>query len=130
MANRATGTFDVKLEPQAPADKAKEANVGRMSIDKRYHGDLEGIGLGEMLAYMVPQNSGGYVAIERVTGSLCGRKGAFTLQHEGIMTRGDGKLEVVILPDSGTEQLTGLSGKMTINIVDGKHLYEMKFSLP
>jgi hypothetical protein len=121
MDYRASGTFEVKLAPLAP---------GRMSIDKQFHGDLEATSTGEMLtAATEVKGSAGYVAIERVTGTLRGRAGAFTLQHSGTMTRGVAQLSVTVVPDSGSGQLVGLAGKMTINIADGKHSYEFEYTL-
>jgi hypothetical protein len=129
MATRATGTFDVKLTPQAADDKA-DVSVGRMSIDKRFHGDLDAVSKGQMLAAMTEvKDSAGYVAMERVTGTLGGRSGGFTLQHSGTMTRGAPHLSVTVVPDSGTGQLAGLTGTMTIDIVGGKHLYEFEYTL-
>jgi hypothetical protein len=130
-SNRIKGSFEVKLAPQTPSEPAKSANLGRMTLDKRFHGDLDAGSQGEMLAFMTAtEGSAGYVAIERVTGSLCGRKGSFVLQHNGIMARGKPQLTVAVVPDSGTEQLTGLSGTMKIDIVDGKHFYEFEYALP
>jgi len=131
MTTRATGTFDVKLTPQAPDAKGDGAPVGRMTIDKQFHGDLEGTSKGEMLTAMTAvKGSAGYVAIERVTGTLRGRKGTFALQHSGIMTRGTPSLTITVVPDSGTEQLAGLAGKMAILIAaDGKHSYEFDYTL-
>ena len=122
MMNRATGTFEVKLNPQQLTDKAADTTLGRMSIDKQFHGALEAVSKGEMLSAGTGiKGSAGYVAIERVSGTLQGRSGAFVLQHSGTMTRGAAQLSVSVVPDSGTGQLVGLVGRMTINIVDGKH---------
>jgi hypothetical protein len=131
MTTRATGTFDVKLTPQASDAKDEGSPVGRMTIDKQFHGDLEGTSKGEMLTAMTAvKGSAGYVALERVTGTLGGRKGAFALQHSGIMTRGTPSLSITVVPDSGTEQLAGLAGKMAILIAaDGKHSYEFDYTL-
>ena len=125
--NHASGSFDVKLNPQPPDDSA----LGRLTIDKTFRGDLEGTSKGQMLAAStdVP-GSAGYVAMERVTGTLAGRSGAFVLQHTGTMTRGDAELSVTVVPDSGTEQLTGLTGRMTIDIVDKKHFYKFDYTIP
>ena len=129
MTKRASGTFDVKLTPQPAADSA--SGLGRMAIDKQFHGDLEGSSKGEMLAAMTGvENSAGYVALERVTASLGGRRGAFSLQHSGIMNRGRPTLTVSVVPDSGTDQLTGLTGTMTIDITGGKHFYAFEYELP
>jgi hypothetical protein len=123
----AKGTFEVKLTPQTQ-DQA--AAVGRFSIDKQFRGDLEGTSKGEMLAVSsAVQGSAGYVAMEVVSGTLQGRTGTFALQHNGIMNRGQGDLSVTVVPDSGTDQLTGLSGKMKIVIADGQHSYEFEYSL-
>lgn len=131
MATRASGTFDVKLNPQAPDDKAEGSTLGRMSIDKQFHGDLEGTGKGQMLTAVTDvKGSAGYVAIERVTGTLHGRRGSFVLQHNGMMTRGAQQLTLVVVPDSGTGQLIGLAGKMAIKIADGKHFYDFEYTLP
>ena len=128
--NRATGTFEVKLNPQKLADGAADAALGRMSIDKQFHGDLEAVSKGEMLsAGTGVKGSAGYVAIERVSGTLRGRGGAFVLQHSGTMTRGAAQLSVTVVPDSGTGQLAELAGKMTINIVDEKHFYDFEYTL-
>jgi hypothetical protein len=130
LSTRATGTFEVKLVPAAPEDKAEGATLGRMSIDKQFHGDLEGTSKGEMLSAITSvKGSAGYVAIERVSGSLQGRSGTFVLQHTGTMTRGTPALAISVVPDSGTGQLTGLAGKLTINIADGKHFYEFEYTL-
>ena len=130
MTNRASGTFEVKLNPQAPDDKVGHPTVGRMSIDKQFHGDLEATSKGQMLAVSTDvQGSAGYVAMERVTGTLHGHSGAFTLQHSGTMTRGVQQLSVTVVPDSGTGELVGLAGIMTIDIVDGEHLYGFDYTL-
>jgi len=130
MTTHATGTFEVKMTLQTPDDKAAGATVGRYSLDKQFHGDIEGASKGEMLAVgTAVKGSAGYVAMEQVTATLNGRTGTFALQHSGTMTRGSPQLSVTVVPDSGTGQLSGLSGKMTINIVDGKHLYEFEYSI-
>ncbi len=130
MMNRATGTFEVKLNPQQLTDKAADTTLGRMSIDKQFHGALEAVSKGEMLSAGTGiKGSAGYVAIERVSGTLQGRSGAFVLQHSGTMTRGAAQLSVSVVPDSGTGQLVGLVGRMTINIVDGKHLYDFEYTI-
>jgi hypothetical protein len=127
---QAKGTFDVKVAPVAE-DKADGSTLGRYSLDKQYHGDLEATAKGEMLtAGSDVKGSGAYVAVERVTGTLNGRKGSFVLVHKGTMGRGSMHLEVSIVPDSGTGQLTGISGTLNIIIADGKHSYELEYSLP
>lgn len=128
MTTHASGTFDVKMTPQATDDKA--AVVGRFSLEKQFHGDLEGTSSGEMLAIgTAVSGSAGYVAMEQVTGTLNGRTGTFALQHTGTMTRGTPELSVTVVPDSGTGQLEGLSGKLDIKITDGKHFYEFDYTL-
>jgi hypothetical protein len=123
----AAGSFEVKLTAQQTADPA----VGRMMIDKEYHGDLEATAKGEMLSAMTEvKGSAGYVAIEHVTGTLNGRTGGFMLQHSGTMNRGTPQLSVSVVPDSGTGQLAGLTGKMDIIINAGKHSYEFEYMLP
>jgi hypothetical protein len=130
MALHAKGTFDVKVAPVAE-DKADGSTLGRYSLDKQYHGDLEATSKGEMLtAGTDVKGSAGYVAIERVTGTLGGRKGSFVLQHTGTMNRGTPTLTVSVVPDSGTDELAGLTGTLTIIIADGKHSYDFEYSLP
>jgi hypothetical protein len=128
---QANGPFDVKLTQQSAAPGIEPANLGRMTIDKQFHGDLEAASLGEMLSAMGQvQGSAGYVAIERVTGTLHGRQGSFVLQHYGIMDRGAPQLTITVVPDSGTDALAGLRGTMQIQIEDGKHSYVFDYSLP
>ena len=126
---KAAGPFDVKMIPQD--DKATDG-VARMLIDKQYHGDLEGTGKGQMLTGGISATkSGAYVAIEKFTGTLHGRSGSFVLHHTGIMTRGTPDLTILIAPDSGSGELEGITGKMTINIAaDGKHSYDLEYTLP
>lgn len=127
---QANGTFDVKLEPQHPSDQAQSAKLGRMTIDKQFSGDLEAASTGEMLAAMTGvEGSAGYVALERVRGTLHGRRGSFWLQHNGLMARGVQQLEITVVPDSGTEELVGLAGKMAILIENGEHRYEFTYTL-
>ena len=128
MTNQATGTFEVKLTPQTDSP---DAPVGRMSIDKQFEGDLAGTSNGQMLMASSPsvKGSAGYVAIEKVTGTLNGHHGSFYLQHTGTMTRGVGELTITVIPDSGTDELAGLQGKMNIIIADRKHSYEFDYEL-
>lgn len=132
MSEHAKGAFDVKVVPQKPDTQiARAANLARLTIDKRFHGDLEGISKGEMLATQtdVP-GSAGYVALERVTGALKGRNGSFVLQHSATMTRGTPVSAISVVPDSGTGELRGISGKMTITVAsDGTHSYEFDFKI-
>jgi hypothetical protein len=128
VTNRASGTFEVKLNPQE--DNVGDPTVGRMSIDKQFHGDLEATSKGQMLAAMAEvKGSAGYVAMERVIGTLHGHSGTFALQHSGTMTRGTPGLIINVVPDSGTGQLVGLTGKMAINIIDKKHFYDFEYTL-
>jgi hypothetical protein len=128
----ATGPFEVKIDPQPPDEKGGGAAIGRMLLDKQFHGDLEATSKGTMLAAGTgaKNSSGGYVALEIVTGSLKGRTGTFVLQHSATMNRGVPNLSVTVVPDSGTGQLTGLAGKMNIIIADGKHTYDFEYTLP
>lgn len=128
--SRATGPFEVSLKPLPTDQDAGSEMIGRMSIDKQFHGDLDGTSKGQMLTGGTAiRNSAGYVAIEQVTGTLKGRKGSFILQHTGIMNRGIPSLVITIVPDSGTEQLEGLRGTMAIKIEGGKHSYDLNYTL-
>jgi Protein of unknown function (DUF3224) len=126
----AQGPFDVKINPLDAYNRDEGAALSRMSIDKQFHGDLEATSKGEMLATMdKATQSGGYVAIERVTGTLGGKKGSFVLQHSSTMRRGQPKQNVSVAPGSGTGELTGLSGSLIINIAaDGAHSYDFEYS--
>lgn len=127
---RATGIFDVSLKTLPMDNDPGTQLLGRMSIDKQFHGDLEGTSKGQMLTGgTIIKNSAGYVAIERVVGSLKGRKGSFILQHTGAMNRGEPSLVITVVPDSGTDQLEGLKGTMKIDINAGKHSYEIDYIL-
>ena len=132
MSQRATGSFDVKVTPQKPDTQiARAANLSRLTIDKRFHGDLEGISKGEMLALQTEvKGSAGYVALERVTGKLKGHSGSFVLQHSASMSRGESQAQISVVPDSATGELRGLSGKMNISVgADGTHAYEFDFKI-
>ena len=131
MSAHAKGTFEVKITPQTPDGKFEDANMGRMTIDKQFHGDLEGASKGQMLTGMTEvKGSAGYVAMERVTGTLKGRSGSFVLQHSATMNRGAPQLSITVVPDSGAGQLVGLTGKMEIIINNGKHSYDFEYTLP
>ena len=126
----AAGPFDVTVTRQD--DTSGDPLLNRMTLDKQYHGDLEGTGKGQMLtAGTEVKGSGAYVAIEKVSGTLKGRSGSFILQHTGAMAQGVPQLSVTVVPDSGTGELKGMTGKMTINIAgDGKHSYDFEYTLP
>jgi hypothetical protein len=131
MNMRARGSFEVALAPQKPDNgPAENAKLGRMSISKTFHGDLEATSHGEMLAVQGDiKGSAGYVALERVTGTLHGKNGTFVLQHNGTMNRGVPALSVTVVPDSATGELLGLAGKMEITIDGGKHSYDLQYML-
>lgn len=123
----AKGNFDVQLTPTSAPDAA----VGAMSIAKTFHGDLDGTSVGAMLAVRTPvEGSAGYVAMERVSGTLAGHKGSFALQHSGTLAQGAPTLSVSVVPDSGTDQLAGLKGTMDIIISPGRHDYVFRYTLP
>src|SRR5262245_24645635 len=127
--SEARGTFDVKVIPQA-ADDAAGGPFGRLFLDKQFHGGLEGGSKGQMLASGTGnEGSGAYVALELVTGTLDGRRGSFVLQHSGTMTKNVATMSVTVVPDSGTGELIGLAGTMTIIIADGKHSYMFAYTL-
>jgi len=127
VTTHATGTFDVKLQPQTTAEGS---TLSRLSIDKQFHGDLEAVSTGEMLAAGTEvKGSAAYVALERVTGTLHGRRGTFALQHTGIMNRGAPTLTITVVPDSGTGELAGLAGSLDITITDGKHSFTFDYTL-
>jgi hypothetical protein len=131
MPNHAAGPFDVKLTPQSPEENVGDPSVGRMALDKQFHGDLGASSKGQMLSTMGDvKGSAGYVAMERVSGTLHGRKGTFALQHSGTMTRGTPSLTITVVPDSGTGELVGLTGTLEIHIVEGKHSYDFSYALP
>jgi hypothetical protein len=128
---RANGLFEVKLTPQPAAPGIEAAKLGRQALDKRFSGDLEAVSLGEMLsAGGDVQGSAGYVAIERVVGVLDGKRGTFVLQHNGMMDRGVPSLSISVVPDTGTEELVGITGSMQIRIEQGKHFYTFDYDLP
>lgn len=130
MTTRASGTFDVNLAPLSTHDTTEGSTLGRMSIDKQFQGDLEATSVGEMLtAGTAVKGSAGYVAVERVSGTLAGRRGTFVLQHTGTMTRGTPQLSVTVVPDSGTGELAGLTGTLAITIADGTHSYDFDYAI-
>ncbi|MFN2492449.1 MAG: DUF3224 domain-containing protein [Pyrinomonadaceae bacterium] len=130
VTKNAKGTFAVKLNPRVD-EKTDDPAISRMSINKIFQGALEGTSKGQMLAASTEiEGSAGYVAMERVSGTLDGLRGTFVLQHSGTMTRGAPNLTVTVVPDSGTGQLVGLSGKMSLNIAGGNHFYDFEYTLP
>jgi hypothetical protein len=131
MTRHAEGTFDVKNTPLPPDDATTGTSITRFALDKQFHGDLEGPSKGEMLASGNPTTgAAGYVAIEHITGALHGHVGSFALQHLGTMERGKFHLTVTVVPGSGTGDLTGIAGTMTITITAGKHSYTFDYTLP
>ena len=127
----AKGTFSVQTKPLSESGFEGNANLGRMSLDKTFEGDLTGVGKGEMLTAMTQtKGSAGYVAIERVTGSLDGREGSFVFQHTGSMNQGAQSLSIAVVPDSASGDLIGLEGVFTIRIESGQHFYQFDYSLP
>ena len=131
MTVRATGPFDVQLKPIPAYETDAGAMLGRMSIDKQFHGDLEATSRGEMItAGTAVKGSAAYSAVERVSGTLGGRRGTFVLQHTGVMNRGAPSLAITVVPDSATGELAGLAGTMAIQIEGGKHAYAFDYALP
>lgn len=144
-SHQASGAFDVQMQPQPAADESPApgpapsptpsptpgTSLGRLLLSKKYHGDLQATAQGQMLSAVTPTaGSAGYVAIEHVTGTLHGRTGSFVLQHSGLMNRGDKQLSIRVVPDSGTDQLAGLQGRLDIRMAEGKHFYDMVYTLP
>jgi hypothetical protein len=130
-----SGSFDVTLAPHEPSAAAlgsiPGATFGARRLDKRYHGPLQAEGQGLMLsAVTATAGSAGYVALERVDGTLLGRAGSFVLQHAGLMNRGAPQLVIDVVPDSATGALAGLAGRMAIRIEDGRHCYDFDITLP
>ena len=129
MTHHIEGSFSVKLTPQSDEDASP--GIGRMLINKEYQGDLAATGRGQMLTGMTAvKGSAGYVAMEWVKGTLKGHTGSFLLQHSGTMAGGDQELVITVVPDSGTDELKGLQGRMDIKIEDGQHFYRFDYSLP
>lgn len=127
---QAKGEFDVKRTPQGSLDMGDGVQIGHMRFDKEFHGPLQATSVVHMLAAMSPvDGSGAYVAIERIVGTLDGLSGSFLTQHSGVLTRGTPTLNLTVVPDTGSDALTGLSGRIAIDIVDGKHFYTFDYEL-
>jgi len=127
----AKGTFDVTITPQAHQEGVGDASIGRMTIPKKFSGEFNGTSNGQMLAFRSPvTGSAGYVAMDKVQGVMNGRQGSFVIQHAGTMNRGQSQLSITIVPDSGTDELTGIAGEMLLTIEQGKHHYEFRYTLP
>lgn len=130
MISKATGTFSVKLELQTPSPQADSAVIGRRSIEKIFHGDLEATSTGEMLSVMTDvDGSMAYVALEKLNGTVAGKQGGFVLQHASQMVRGQAFQSIRVVPDSATGDLVGLDGEMRIDVRDGEHFYVFEYSL-
>lgn len=130
MSHRVSGSFDVKVSPLELYNNKDDKSFGRYSIDKQFHGALDGTSKGEMLSAGGPPNAGGYVAIEKVTGILEGHSGSFVLQHNATIEQGNPNLNIIVVPGSGTGELAGIAGKMDIVIESGKHSYVFDYTLP
>ena len=130
MTHKASGTFVVNLSPQPPDEYFDGTTLGRRSMDKQFQGDLDATSKGQMLsAVTAVKGSAGYVAIEKVSGTLQGRRGTFVLQHSSSMNKGVPQQSITVVPGSGTEELRGLSGSMVISITDGQHRYDFEYTL-
>ena len=131
MTRHVEGPFDVKVTPLPPDDATTGTAISRYALDKHFHGDLEAASKGEMLSAGDPaKGTAGYVAVEQVTGNLQGHSGSFALQHMATMDKGKYQLSVTVVPGSGTGELAGIAGTMTITIASGKHSYAFEYTLP
>ena len=130
MQRQAKGEFEVKRSPEVPCDLGDGVQAGHFRFDKRFHGPLDAASVVHMLAIgtEVP-GSAAYVAVERIAGALDGRDGTFCMQHNGVMDRGTPSLSLTVVPDSGTGALASLSGRMAIDIVDGRHFYTFDYAI-
>ena len=127
----AKGSFTVEMKPEGTPAELEGVSTARMALNKRFEGDLTGVGAGQMLTALTSvKGSAGYVAIERFTGTLHGKAGTFIFQHSGVMNQGAQQLSITVVPDSGTGALSGIQGRFKISILDGKHFYEFEYSLP
>ncbi|MGA9520483.1 MAG: DUF3224 domain-containing protein [Myxococcaceae bacterium] len=125
------GTFEISMKSEPPYDTVDGVSLGRACFDKRLSGPLQATSVVQMLAARTPvENSAGYVAVERIVGTLEGRSGSFVVVHTGLMNRGEQSLTITIVPDSGTGELAGISGRMNIQIVERQHHYELEYALP
>lgn len=125
-----SGSFEITMQADPPYDEVDGVSLGRARIDKRFEGPLEGTSVVHMLGARTPvAGSAGYVALERITGSVVGKRGSFTVLHTGVMTRGEPSLAIVIVPDSGTGELAGIFGTMSIVVKDGTHTYDLDYEL-
>ena len=124
------GSFEVQMQPEPPFDSADGVVLGRMRVDNTFSGPLTAKSKVEMLSVRTPiADSAGYVAIERITGTLDGKSGSFSVVHLGLSRRGEKSLTIEIVPDSGTGDLRGIGGEMSIDVVDGRHDYELSYAL-
>lgn len=127
----ASGKFKVSIKPEAESPKQDGSTLGRLALDKQFSGELEAVGKGEMLtATTDTKGSAAYVAMERISGTLKGRKGSFVVHHNGVMSGGAQQLAIAIVPDSGSGELAGISGTMSIKVTGGEHFYELSYRLP
>jgi len=124
-----TGTFEVKVTPLPPEENIGDPTIGRLALEKRFSGGMTGTSKGQMLGISTAiKDSGGYVAAERFTGTVDGKKGSFALQHSGTMQKAKYNMNVTIVPDSGTKELAGISGTLIIRIEGDKHFYELRYT--
>jgi hypothetical protein len=131
MTQHANGPFEVTMTPAGAPEHEGRTAFGRMQLDKQYAGDLVATGSGQMLTAVTDtQGSAAYVAIERISGTLRGRKGSFAIHHTGTMSGATKQLTISVVTDSGTDELTGIAGTMALKIVEGKHFYEFDYTLP
>lgn len=131
MTQHATGSFDVKMSPQTVTGQTADPDMGQMAMRKTWEGDLDGTSTGTMIGAGAPaKGSAGYVAMEKFTGTLAGRKGSFVIQQFGTMSNNNLQMTVAVVPATGTDQLEGLSGTMTIRTNNGQHYYDLDYSLP
>jgi hypothetical protein len=130
MTRQVSGSFDITRTAEPPFDTADGVVLGRLRFDKTFHGPLAATSVVHMTSAMTAvKGSAGYVAVERITGSLDGKAGSFVVLHTGLMDRGAPSLTITVVPDSGTGELVGLAGEMAIEIVEGKHHYRMSYTL-